>query len=332
MAEEKNQTKKSVTKIDHFDNWLRGIVNLDIYFNAYIENKLSFKHYKNKIRDYLFSVGFMIILIIISFAAILKDYTNTITFQNVSIGVIICILSFALIKVSGYWKYYITFKTGKIKNKYYKLMKTIDISSLVGKFDLRETIIKLYTATIIVMLYPEVLKDIQKSKEYQILKKSSDKKQFLSEVKNYISDDIYNNLKINYLNIRESSSFLDTLIDNPNILSTIHSIYDNKFNDIELNDKTISFFQYCYGTDDLECICKQKTFNETKLYQYLIGSDLFIYSLCYIYRLNSISISKTGKYIFPDLNERYTKFAAKINYPFVDLYELYRSNLITKFV
>ena len=332
MAEEKNQTKKSVTKINHFDDWLRGIVNLDIYFNAYIENKLSFKHYKNKIRDYLFSVGFMIILIIISFASILKDYTNTITFQNVSIGVIICILSFALIKVSGYWKYYITFKTGKIKNKYYKLMKTIDISSLVGKVDLRETIIKLYTATIIVMLYPEILKDIRKSKEYQLLKKSSDKKQFLSEVKNCISDDIYNNLKINYLNIRESSSFLYTLIDNPNIMSTIHSVYDDKFDDIELNGKTISFFKYCYNTDDLECICKQKTFNENKLYQYLINSDLFIYSLCYIYHLNSVNISKTGKCIFPGLDERYTKFATKINYPFVDLYELYRSNLITKFM
>ena len=332
MAEEKNQTKKSVTKINHFDNWLRGIVNLDIYFNACIENKLSFKHYKNKIRDYLFSVGFMIILIIISFASILKDYTSSITFQNVSIGIIICILSFALIKVSKYWKYYITFKTGKIKNKYYKLMKTIDISSLVGKVDLRETIIKLYTATIIVMLYPEVLKDIQKSKEYQILKKSSDKKQFLSEVKNCMSDDIYDNLRINYLNIRESSSFLDTLIDNPNIMSTIHSVYDDKFDDIELNDKTISFFRYCYGTDDLECICKQKTFNENKLYQYLINSELFIYSLCYIFHLNSVSISKTGKSIFPNLNERYTKFATKINYPFVDLYELYRSNLITKFM
>ena len=332
MAEEKNQTKKSVTKINHFDDWLRGIVNLDIYFNAYIENKLSFKHYKNKIRDYLFSVGFMIILIIISFASILKDYTSSITFQNVSIGVIICILSFALIKVSRYWKYYITFKTGKIKNKYYKLMKTIDISSLVGKVDLRETIIKLYTATIIVMLYPEILKNIQKSKEYQLLKKSSDKKQFLSEVKNCISDDIYNNLKINYLNIRESSSFLYTLIDNPNIMSTIHSVYDDKFDDIELNGKTISFFKYCYNTDDLECICKQKTFNENKLYQYLINSDLFIYSLCYIYHLNSVSISKTGKCIFPGLDERYTKFATKINYPFVDLYELYRSNLITKFM
>ena len=320
MGEEKapNTTKKAKPKVKHFDNWMTGILNLEKYYVSYIANKEMLKEYNKKVNEYKFSFTFMITLIALSISSIVTEFvTGKPTFGSVVNILIIDMIIFALVKVSKVWKQSITFNTGVIKNQWYKRMMYVDSTPIFDTVNYVGFLINLYAMTIIAMLYSERIKGLSRTKACDAVRKTLDVDDIVTIYRNVMGEDA-DFVTASYFCPRVSSSLLYTLIKNPKIHITIER--SKNYADIkEIDDSIISFFKYCNDTDDMECICEQKSF-ESDIYSYCLESSPFC----------TEALLKIMEINLPEFEERLKKFAAKKNSPFKGIYENYKKIVLKR--
>lgn len=321
MDEKNSATTKTKPKITNFDKWIIGILNLEYFYKAYLINKNELKKYNKKVSEYKTSFITMFILLSITYSCIIADIVmKDISSSLLMHMMIVNIITFFMIKASSIWKRSITNETGSFKNERFEYMKDVDELIIFKKINMREVLEKLFAMTILIMLYPDKLKGISRTKEFSIVKKSLTPEDATKNYKQALGEN-HDSVKEAYIYPRISSSLLLTLIKNPNMRSVAEKYYECQ--DLKyVDDEVYAFFKYCNDTDDIECICEQKTFDE---YSNVVAGHLYYSTFCNNALLSIISINGGPKEeVFPDFGNRLKKFASKKNSPFASLYENYQ--------
>lgn len=316
-----NDKDKTCTNMDistNFVNWITGLRIFEKFYLGYLENLKFFKMYKKQIMKYSFFsflVSAFSVVSIILLSLISKQQSPYQFGLN-------CILLVGIISNFIYCLYVyrnkISFGTNKLfRNLDYKNMKTISNIPITASINFNAFLLKLYLTTILCKLYPDKLKDLNKTDFYKEINKfPADEAPSIYSKFVETPDPI---IKY-YLRFRPSSHLLSMVIENPKIYMSI--VYNQSRHNIDtfssyeemmtINKPIIEFFKSLVDNDNIECICEYSYYCEDMID--CLHSPFSAGAVMELYKAN-----------LPEFEERLKKESEIINSPFKMIYSLYEN-------